>query len=203
MQLNDASMNLILRFEVGGGEPYYDKHLRFPTWPEGQSGITIGVGYDMGYNTGSTISDDWGQVLNKSYIDQLLPCAQKTGTAAQSLLSSVKNIDIPWSAAFSVYNNVTIPKFWRLTCSTFPGIENCDPNCQGALLSLVFNRGTSMKGDSRLEMRNIKDLVPKKDYKNIAAQIRAMKRIWKGTSIEQGMSRRRDAEADLVLASAN
>lgn len=201
MQLNDASMNLILRFEVGGGEPYYDKYLRFPSWPEGQSGVTIGVGYDLGYNTSLTITNDWGPVISNSCITQLLPCAQKKGSAAQAMLSSVKNVEISWSSAFNVYNNVTIPKFWALTCSTFPGVENCDPNCQGALLSLVFNRGTSLKGDSRLEMRNIKNLVPQKDYKDIAEQIRNMKRLWKGTSIEQGMSRRRDAEADLVLAS--
>lgn len=203
MQLNDASMNLILRFEVGGGESYYNQNLRFPTWPEGQSGITIGVGYDLGYNTENTISNDWGQSVEKSKIDRLLTCAKKTGTAAQQILNTVKDIEIPWSAAFSVYNNVTIPKFWTLTCSTFPGVENVDPNCQGALLSLVFNRGGSLKGDSRLEMRNIRDLVPKKDYTNIASQIRAMKRLWQGTSIEKGMSRRRDAEADLVLTSSS
>ncbi|MEG4208465.1 hypothetical protein [Microcoleus sp. S13_B4] len=32
----------------------------------------------------------------------------------------------------------------------------------GGLVSLVFNRGTSMEGNLRREMRAIRDLVPKK-----------------------------------------
>jgi GH24 family phage-related lysozyme (muramidase) len=37
----------------------------------------------------------------------------------------------------------------------------------------------------------------------IANQIRNMKRIWIGGSIEKGMSRRRDAEAKLIEESLN
>jgi GH24 family phage-related lysozyme (muramidase) len=55
---------------------------------------------------------------------------------------------------------------------------------------------------SRLQMRNIRDLVPKKDLKGIAEQIRAMKDLWKGTTIEEGMALRRDAEAALVEQAA-
>ncbi|MCY7386445.1 MAG: hypothetical protein LH628_28555, partial [Microcoleus sp. CAN_BIN18] len=73
---------------------------------------------------------------------------------------------------------------------------------QGGLVSLVFNRGTSMQGNRRLEMRVVRDLVTKKNVNKIAEQIRKMKRIWLGTSIEKGMNRRRDAEADLIEESA-
>ncbi len=201
MKLNEASMSLILKYEVGGGEAYYNKFLRHPTWPKGESGITIGVGYDLGYNTAATIKNDWGPELSEDSIKRLLQCAGVKGTSAQAILSPVKNIDIPWSAAFDVYEKVTIPKFWVATCSTFPGAENLNPNCQGALLSLVFNRGGSLKGERRSEMRNIRSMVPDKNYLGIAEQIRLMKRLWRGTEIENGMSRRRDAEADLVLSS--
>ena len=54
-----------------------------------------------------------------------------------------------------------------------------------------------MKGDSRLEMRNIRDLVPKKDYKGIAKELRKMKRIWQGKNLD-GLIDRREAEAKLV-----
>jgi GH24 family phage-related lysozyme (muramidase) len=37
----------------------------------------------------------------------------------------------------------------------------------------------------------------------IADQIRKMKRIWIGGSIEKGMSRRRDAEAKIIEESLN
>jgi GH24 family phage-related lysozyme (muramidase) len=59
-----------------------------------------------------------------------------------------------------------------------------------------------MQGNRRLEMRVVRDLVTKKNVNKIAEQIRKMKRIWLGTSIEKGMSRRRDAEADLIEESA-
>jgi len=55
-----------------------------------------------------------------------------------------------------------------------------------------------MQGNRRLEMRVVRDLVTKKNVHGIAEQIRKMKRIWLGTPIEKGMTRRREAEADLI-----
>ena len=201
MPLNDASLQLILDFEVSGGEPYYDKHLQSPIWPGAASGVTIGVGYDLGYNSTATINSDWGQHLDAGVLNRLLTTAGKTGQAAKAVLSSVKDVKVPWPAAFAVFQAVTIPKFTALARKAFPGFDSLDPNCQGALVSLVFNRGASMDGPRRVEMRAIRDLVPHKNYAGIAEQLRKMKRLWIGTDIEKGMSRRRDAEADLVLKS--
>ena len=47
--------------------------------------------------------------------------------------------------------------------------------------------------------RHADDVQTGTEFDGIAEQLRAMKRIWVGTTIEQGMNRRRDAEADLVL----
>ena len=199
MTLNDASMRLILRFEVGGGETYYNARLRHPTWPGAASGVTIGVGYDLGYNAPGVIESDWAPYLAHDDIERYKACSGKTGAQGHAALASVRDLVVPWSAAFAVFQSVSIPKFWQKTVNVFPGVENTRPNCQGALLSLVFNRGESLTGDRRREMRRIRELVPEKKYVEIAAQIRAMKRLGVGTSIELGMSRRRDAEADLVL----
>lgn len=57
-----------------------------------------------------------------------------------------------------------------------------------------------MKGDSRLEMRNIRKLVASKDYRAIAQEIKNMKRLWEKGS---GLLGRRDREAQLVLNCAN
>jgi GH24 family phage-related lysozyme (muramidase) len=54
-----------------------------------------------------------------------------------------------------------------------------------------------MKGDSRSEMRNVRDLINKKDYKKIAAEIRKMKRLWIGRGLD-GLIQRREDEAALV-----
>lgn len=200
MKPNEASLRLILRFEVGGGEEYYNRFLRSPTWPGEASGVTIGVGYDLGYNSPETIRQDWSAHLNEQVVERLARCAGLRGPQARAALSSVRDIIVPWTAAFAVFQAVTIPKFWEKTRTVFPGVENVHPNCQGGLLSLVFNRGESLTGERRREMRAIRELVPAKDYPEIARQIRLMKRLWRGTAIERGMSRRRDAEADLVLS---
>ena len=202
MPLNDDSLKLILDFEVGGGEAFYNSNgLKHPIWPGASSGVTIGVGYDLGFNSADTIRADWESELDEATVKRLCTVAGKTGQTAKAALASVKNVVVPWAAAFAVYQAVTIPKFEQLTRNAFPGFDNLDPHCQGALVSLVFNRGASMKGDRRIEMRAIRDLVPQKDYPGIASQFRKMKRLWKGTDIEKGMNRRRDAEADLVLKS--
>jgi hypothetical protein len=60
----------------------------------------------------------------------------------------------------------------------FPGINELSPDAQGALVSLVFNRGTSMEGDRRREMRAIQAAVANGDLQEIADQLRSMKRLW-------------------------
>jgi len=52
--------------------------------------------------------------------------------------------------------------------------------------------------DRRYEMRQIRQAVAVGDVPTIAREIRAMKRLWAGTDIAAGMTRRRDAKAALV-----
>ena len=198
MTLNDASLKLILNYEVGGGQLYYDRHLRFPVWPNGESGVTIGVGYDLGYNTRAGVTAAWDPRIGEEKTDRLLHCIGIKGEAAHLLLPSVRDVEIPWDAALSVFLNTDVPTEWRSACRTYPGIENLHPNAQGAILSMGFNRGWSLNGPRRTEMLAIRPLVLAKDYAGIADQILAMKRIWAGTPIEDGMYARRNAEATLV-----
>lgn len=195
--LSYKAIQLILEFEIGGGKQYYEKFLQNPTWPEGQSGITIGIGYDLGYNTVEVFNQDW-QKLGDVDQKRLSDCCGLKEDAAQERLDSVKDMIVPWELAWEVFNIVTVPKFYNFTKEAFPGFEKLSADVQGGLVSLVFNRGTSMQGNRRVEMRVVRDLVTKQNVKGIAEQIRKMKRIWLGTSIENGMTRRREAEADLI-----
>lgn len=199
--LSYRAIELILEFEIGGGKEYYENFLQHPTWPEGESGITIGIGYDVGYNSVEVFNQDWHKLEDVDR-KRLSDCCGLKKDAAQQRLASVRDLIISWELAWEVFNVVTVPKFYNFTKQTFPGFEELPPDVQGGLVSLVFNRGTSLEGNRRLEMRAIRDLVPKKDVKGIAEQIRQMKRIWEGTSIARGMNRRRDAEADLIEESA-
>jgi hypothetical protein len=206
--LSKKSLDLILEFEVGGGESYYNKFLKNPTWPEGQSGVTIGVGYDLGYVNKAEFSEDWKD-LPKETFDRLYKVVGIKGYNAKNLIRGLKGITIPWDLALKVFNNKTVTKFWNLTKETFPNFDNLPEDAKGGLVSLVFNRGNALEGDRRREMKLIRDgmkLVFNYDQKAltfIANQIRNMKRIWIGGSIEKGMSRRRDAEAKLIEQSLN
>jgi hypothetical protein len=201
--LSKKSLDLILEFEVGGGENYYNKFLKNPAWPEGQSGVTIGVGYDLGYVNKSEFSEDWKE-LPKEIFDRLYKVVGIKGYNAKNLIRGLKDIVIPWDLALKVFNNKTVTKFYNLTRNTFPNFDNLPEDAKGGLVSLVFNRGNALEGDRRREMKLIRDgmkLVSNYDQKAlsfIANQIRNMKRIWIGGSIEKGMSRRRDAEAKII-----
>ena len=201
--LSKKSLDLILEFEVGGGESYYNKFLKNPTWPEGQSGVTIGVGYDLGYVNKTEFSEDWKD-LPKEVFDRLYKVVGIKGYNAKNLVRGLKDISIPWDLALKVFNNKTVTKFWNLTKQTFPNFDNLPEDAKGGLVSLVFNRGNALEGDRRREMKLIRDgmaittTFDQKALSFIANQIRNMKRIWIGGSIEKGMSRRRDAEAKLI-----
>ena len=206
--LSKKSLDIIFEFEVGGGENYYNKFLKNPTWPGEQSGVTIGVGYDLGYVNKTEFTNDWKE-LNQKDFDRLYKVVGIKGIAAKDLVRGLKDIVIPWDLALKVFMNKTVTKFYNLTRETFPNFDNLPEDAKGGLVSLVFNRGNSLEGDRRREMKLIRDgmkLVSTFDQKAlsfIANQIRNMKRIWIGGSIEKGMSRRRDAEAKLIEDSLN
>ena len=71
---------------------------------------------------------------------------------------------------------------------------------QAALLSLVFNRGTSMKGERREEMREIKDILagePPYDLHRVARALRDMKKLSIRKGVD-GLIVRREREARFV-----
>jgi len=206
--LSKKSLDLILEFEVGGGENYYNKFLKSPAWPGEQSGVTIGVGYDLGYVNKAEFTNDWKELPQKDF-DRLYKVVGIKGIAAKDLIRGLKDISIPWDLALKVFNNKTITKFYNLTKNTFPNFDNLPEDAKGGLVSLVFNRGAALEGDRRREMKLIYQAMKITNYFDqkvvtfIANQIRSMKRIWIGGSIEKGMSRRRDAEAKLIEQSLN
>jgi GH24 family phage-related lysozyme (muramidase) len=197
--LSDKAFKLILDYEVGGGKNYYNKCLKNPCYPGGQSGVTIGIGYDMGYNTAAQFESDWKSILDSISYDRLAVHLGKKSSNAKSAIASVKNIEIPWDAALIVFNENTLPRFINETKKAFPASENLHPDAFGALVSLVFNRGASVSGPSRIEMLNIRNLITTKNYKVIANEIVKMKRLWVGKGLD-GLLTRRDDEASLIAS---
>jgi GH24 family phage-related lysozyme (muramidase) len=174
-------------------------------WPGGSSGITIGYGYDLGYE--ENFREDWEGQLPVDHLNLLATAIGKKGGAARAIASRFRNITISEGAARTVFLNKTLPAEIKKTRKAFPGFEEIPTksgfealpaDAQGALVSLVYNRGNSMDGSRRVEMRAIRAAVKAGDLPVISEQIRLMKRLWIGTDIAKGMSRRRDREAQLV-----
>lgn len=168
-----------------------------PDWPGEGSGVTIGWGYDCGYSDKSVIESDWHRIQDQPR-HRLSATSGKTGQRAKQVVPTLRDISIPKDIGTEVFDDVDVTRWVTATRRALPGFDGLRPNAQGALVSLGYNRGWSMIGGNRSEMRNIKDLVPKQDYSGMANQVRSMVRIWKGTSIENGMRRRRYAEAALI-----
>jgi len=195
---SEKTLELLLKYEVGGGKAYYDKYLSKFTWPGGASGPTIAIGLDCAYYTESELTRIF-IFLKNNEIKQILEASGKTGERGKECAKKLRatGIVVDWEQAMNIFKTLTWPKFTKLAEKTFPGLENLHPDAYGAIISLVFNRGTSLKGDSRKEMVNIKNLITKKDYKKIAKEFRNMKRLWVGKHLD-GLIARREAEAKLV-----
>lgn len=192
--LSSGGRSLVLEYETGG-KSGYDPH---PEAPDPRlSGVTWGIGYDGHYNSPTVIKMDWA-ILGSRNVDRLAAMHPYYGRSAQAHLKEVRDITIAWQTATDVFDNVDVAREFANAKRAVPGFEKLRPNAQAAWISLGFNRGWSMSGPNRVEMREMRDLTPKRDYEGIAFQLRKMPRIWRGTSIERGMTRRRIAEAKLM-----
>lgn len=191
-----SSLNFILKEEVIS-ENYYNANLNNPSWPGGDSGITIGIGYDLGYNSPNVIEQDWKDLIQNTSLQKLIAISGLKGQSAKQKLSSVSNLSINFEKASKVFYEISMPKFAKKVIDIYPETSSLPPDAQGALLSLVYNRGTSLVGDRRREMANIKPLVKNKDLNGIAREIKSMTRIWQGQNLN-GLMIRREREAAMV-----
>ncbi len=172
-----------------------------PDWPGGQSGVTIGFGYDLGYVTVDQFESDWGERINPDARERLKAVVGLRGQRARNRIGELSGLRVSRSAAMAVFDSRTLPLYELRTAQAFPGVEALPEDARGALVSLVYNRGTSMldssPDDRRREMRAIRDAVAAGDLAAIAAQLRAMKRLWEGKGLG-GLIARREEEAQLV-----
>lgn len=190
-----AAAALLVRWEVTS-PAYYRSRLQSPVWPGGASGVTWGVGYDGGHQRSQTILDDWQAHVDRA---RLAETAGITGSRAKSVLPQYRDIVVPYDYAYRVFEERSLVEYQRRAERAFPGLLDLPANACGAIVCVVYNRGTAMSGDHRREMRNLKDdCIPGRNVVCIAAEIRSMKRLWIGTPIERGLSNRREAEAILA-----
>lgn len=198
--ISDAARDLIVAEEVSS-KAVYEKRYTHPEWPGGASGITIGIGYDVGagVKTKEQLWADWRGHIPDSMIEVLEPCIGVTGESAHAMLAEVRpRVVVPWDAAIAVFDQVDTPRWSAIVRKHLPNCDLLSPDSFGALVSLAYNRGPSFStaGDRYTEMRAIKAHMTAREFGKIPAELRAMKRLWPTV---EGLRKRRDHEADLFV----
>ncbi|MFK7828586.1 MAG: peptidoglycan-binding protein [Congregibacter sp.] len=196
LMLTRDGVSEIVRHEIGS-DAHYRRELQQPTWPGGESGVTIGIGYDLGYTSVARFELDWTAYLGANELDQLRAVCGVKKSAAGNLIGRLQQVSISLPKARKVFRHSSLYEYARRAQKAYPGLERLEPDAQSAIVSLVFNRGVSMRGASRREMLNIRQLIDACDYEGIACEIESMKRIWEGRNLN-GLLKRRDAEAAMV-----
>ena len=203
MRSSRAAVDLIVEFEIGSKLQYEHTYKR-PEWPGTASGVTVGIGYDLGYNSADVILNDWANLLPPNQIRAMQKYSGITGARARGVLTQARADigEIAWEPAMAVFMKTSLPKLEAITMRACPGADQLPAGCFGVLTSLSYNRGASYTKartdsdhqDRYREMRNIRALVANGELERVPAEIRSMKRLWPNVA---GLRRRRDAEAKL------
>jgi hypothetical protein len=198
LECSCGSLDLIVRFEVTSPQ-VYERLYRRPAWPGGESGVTIGIGYDLGYATREQVEADWGPHLEQPDREALRGVIGVKGAVAQQLAKNISRVIVPLAAAQHVFYTRTLPRYARMTRAVFPGVQDLPPDAQGALLSLVFNRGDGVKDTDprRREMLGIRTLLKggRRSLVDIAGLVESMERLWPAVA---GLRERRRREAAMI-----
>ncbi len=192
-ELTGAGLSFIGREEVSSPADYR-KRYRHPCWPSSNSGITIGIGYDLRFVNVAKLQADWGSVLTVQTLARFAPVLGSRGS--EDLLGKVADVEIPLPAAVSVFVSHMMPEHIRNTRIAYPGLDALPAARRTALISLVFNRGNDLEGDRRREMKEIRTLLATGKLDAVAGQFEAMVRLWNPVT-EAGIIERRKREAIL------
>lgn len=205
----DTNGIAFISLEETGGLNYYHTHTRWPHFPGEDSGITIGVGYDLRMNSEEDFRRTWGRYLSDMILTELSKDIGRRGTRARVRELREMGIEVPFKYAWPAFIEKTMPRFYNDTKAIYPSLDRLPRLCRSVLVSLVFNRGSSLKGKRRREMRAIQAILDraaqpgldKAQVKEMLAevedQIVSMKRLWTHSS---GLLKRRQAEANLWRA---
>jgi hypothetical protein len=193
LPLGAPGVTFIARAEVSSPREYR-RRFTHPVWPSVQSGITIGIGYDLQFATAAELRADWRR-LPPTVVDDLEPVLGVPGSVDR--LARVRHVAVPLLDAMAVFLDRTLPRVVRLTRSIYPQLDILPPARQTALVSLVYNRGTRLADrnplqQERREMRAIQALLDAGAFDEVDVQFEEMTRLWDPNRLAGLIQRRRD-----------
>ena len=184
----------ILEFERYESKPYHPG--------DSSSGVTLGIGYDLGQQSKSQIKEDLSPFYTSGQIARLLEAQGKSGYSAAALIPKLADIRISKEKALYLATALKT-RYAKQVLSIYPKTLELHPHCQGVLLSLVFNRGPSLsdrKGSvTRKHMRQIKEAFESNEIEKIPDIFRDMSKLWNKTGPKgnSGVGKRRREEAEI------
>lgn len=205
LEVSRKSLDMIIYYEVGGRSYYDAKFTRpmVPAWQTTSSGVTVGFGFDVGYNSKEQIRKAMEGVASEEEIVALQSVAGLKGKSAYyNGLPKVKNkVHFTYEEAEKIFMRDSLVRFTKQTAQAFNLTPTrLHPHSNGALTAIVFNRGPLIDGsDRRKEMGWIKHNIATNQDSKIPSDIRSMKRIWDYGKLK-GLHLRYDATANMFQA---
>jgi hypothetical protein len=196
LAISPRAFDMIVTLEVTSRQVYDERYHR-PVWPSEESGIIIGIGYDLARVSKEQLRLDWQGSLAEETIAALEPAAGAIAQAAKQLAPALAaSVDIPWDNALAVHGGKVVPRWIGIVDRALANCRIVPPDCLGALVSLTYNQGDgyAQSGDQFREMRAIRDHMAALRFSAVASEIRAMKRLWPDNP---GLTERREREAKL------
>lgn len=178
--------------EITNGAVYRRRHAR-PHWPGVESGVTIGVGYDLRFVDEPTLRADWPTLVQSALARLSVFCGNQ---GSKTAVAKVDDITIPLDAAAAAFRTVSLPRALEQTRAIYPRVDTLPQLCAAALISLVYNRGASLEaGHRRSEMVAIKEVLDSGGpLEAVPPLFESMTRLWPDYA---GLRTRRIKEAAL------
>jgi hypothetical protein len=192
-RVSHETMNYILEVEKYEKRPYVPNN-------SATSGVTIAYGYDLGHQNETTARNELAGLYTPEEINRLIAVLGLKGDSARAELNSLQNIEISKENAGLLALRMK-RRYAQQVVDVYPQVIKFHPHCQGALLSLVINRGNGLRDpntsaipEPRREMRGIREDFRNDTPNNIPNRLLDMKRIWVNAN-QGGLLIRRDKEA--------
>lgn len=204
LKISNRALQLIVSAEVTSPQVYM-KRYQGAIWPKGQSGVTVGVGYDIGHTAPEQFWSDWKPYLPQETVDRLMIGCEATGEDAEFILEALHDIKIPWDVAHRQFVQRQLPREIGLAERSVPNFASLPEDCRGAIVSLTYNRGTAgfqvapleEPEGRRKEMKAIYELMAARNFSAIPDEFLKMRRLWEDKPSMAGVVLRREAEAAL------